>query len=42
MSNAWVEHLKKYAKDNNVSYGSALNLPDCKNSFTKPKESKTK
>ena len=21
MPNAWVEHIKKYAKDNNVSYG---------------------
>ena len=43
MSNAWVEHLKKYAKDNNVSYGCALSMPDCKNScYKKTKESKTK
>ena len=41
-SNAWVEHIKKYAKDNNVSYGCALSLPDCKNSCKKTKESKTK
>ncbi len=32
MPNAWVEHIKKYAKDNNVSYGCALSMPDCKES----------
>jgi hypothetical protein len=25
MPNAWVEHIKKYAKVNNVSYGCAYN-----------------
>jgi tRNA G10 N-methylase Trm11 len=41
--NAWVEHIKKYAKENNLSYGCALSMPDCKNScYKKTKESKTK
>ena len=40
MANAWVEHIKKYAKDNNVSYGCALSMPDCKASYQKTKESK--
>ena len=43
MPNAWVEHIKKYAKENNLSYGCALSMPDCKNScYKKTKESKTK
>jgi hypothetical protein len=42
MPNAWVEHIKKYAKYNNGSYGCALSMPDCKNSYKKTKESKTK
>ena len=38
MANAWDEHVKQYAKDNNVSYGCALSLPDCKASYKKTKE----
>jgi hypothetical protein len=41
MPNAWVEHIKKYAKDNNVSYGCALSMPDCKESY-KNKKKRTK
>jgi hypothetical protein len=42
MPNAWVEHIKKYAKKNNLSYSCAMTMPDCKNSYKKTKESKTK
>ena len=24
MTNAWIEHVKKYAKDNNIAYGCAI------------------
>ena len=36
MTNPWVEHIKKYAKDNNLSYGCALSTPECKNTYRKP------
>ena len=32
MPNAWVEHIKKYAKDNK-SYGCTLSMPDCKDNY---------
>ena len=35
MSNPWVEHIKKYAKANNISYGCALSTPECKNTYSK-------
>jgi hypothetical protein len=35
MTNAWIEHIKKYAKDNNLSYGCALSTPECKNTYKK-------
>ena len=35
MVNPWVEHIKKYAKDNNLSYGCALSTPECKNTYSK-------
>ena len=35
MTNPWVEHVKKYAKDNNLSYGCALSTPECKNTYKK-------
>ena len=36
MTNPWIEHIKKYAKDNNISYGCALSTPECKNTYRKP------
>ena len=33
MTNPWVEHIKKYAKDNHLSYGCALSTPECKNTY---------
>ncbi len=35
MPNAWVEHIKKYTKDNNFSNGCALSTPECKNTYVK-------
>ena len=44
MTNPWVEHIKKYAKDHNISYACALSTPECKNTYrktsSKPKQKK--
>ena len=37
MVNKWVEHVKKYAKDNNMTYGCALSDPKMKESYIKVK-----
>ena len=46
MVNKWIEHIRKYAKDNNLSYGCALSDPKCKSSYIKttptPVKSKVK
>ena len=39
MVNAWIEHVKKYAKENNISYGCAIT--EAKASYVK-KTKKTK
>jgi hypothetical protein len=31
--NPWVEHIKSFAKQNNLSYGCALSNPKCKQSY---------
>ena len=36
MTNKWIEHVRKYAKDNNISYACALSTPECKNTYIKP------
>jgi hypothetical protein len=33
MSNSWIQHVKEYAKKNNVSYGCALSQPDIKDGY---------
>ena len=33
MPNKWIEHVKKYAKDNNLSYGCTLTCPNLKNDY---------
>ena len=33
MPNQWVDHVKKFAADNNLSYGCALSMPECKESY---------
>ena len=35
MPNAWVEHIKKYAKNTNLSYSCDLSTPGSKNNFCK-------
>ena len=35
MSNPWIDHVKKYAKQHNISYACAISHTDCKNSYTK-------
>ena len=41
MANAWIEHVKKYSKDNNKSYGCSISDPQCKATY-KPVIKKTK
>jgi hypothetical protein len=38
MPNAWVEHIKQFAKDNNVSFGCALSMPECKDQLNQKKQ----
>jgi hypothetical protein len=35
MTNGWVEHIKKYARENNLSYACALTKPECSQSYIK-------
>jgi hypothetical protein len=35
MPNAWITHVKKYASDNNKSYGCSISDPACTASYTK-------
>ena len=36
MTNSWITHVKKWAADNNKSYGCAISDKDCKDSYIKP------
>lgn len=36
MPNAWVMHVKKWAAENNKSYGCAVSDPECKATYRKP------
>jgi len=36
MSNPWIEHVKKYASQHNLSYACALSTPECKESYQRP------
>ena len=31
--NPWIEHIKNYAKEKNISYSKAIKMPDCKASY---------
>ena len=33
MPNRWVEHVRKFASDNSLSYACALSKPECKESY---------
>ncbi len=35
MANAWIDHVKKWSKENNKSYGCAISDQACKDSYTK-------
>lgn len=37
MANKWIEHVKKFAKDNKMKYTEALKDPKCKSSYSKLK-----
>ena len=41
MVNPWVQHVKKWSKQNNVSYGCAISLPECKESYKKQPQKTT-
>lgn len=38
MANAWVEHIRAFAKKHNLSYGCALSDPKCKETYRSGKE----
>ena len=40
MANKWIQHIKDYAKRNNMSYGCALSSEGCKNEYNKKKVKK--
>ena len=42
MPNAWVIHVKKFASENNKSYGCAISDPECKASYVRPIKEKKK
>jgi hypothetical protein len=42
MPNAWVNHVKQFAAANKTTYGCALSMSECKNSYKSKKEPKTK
>ena len=42
MPNRWIEHIKKYAAENKVSYACALSDPNIKNTYTKNEKTQTK
>ena len=34
-NNKWIDHVKKYAKENNLSYACALSQPNVKTNYEK-------
>ena len=42
MPNAWIEHVKQWSKANNVSYGCAISLPECKEAYRKNRNDETR
>jgi hypothetical protein len=36
MPNAWVEHVRQYASNNDLSYACALSTPDCRETYQRP------
>ena len=33
MANSWIEHVRKYASEHNLSYACALSSPECKQAY---------
>ena len=42
MVNKWVEHVRQFAKENGLSYGCALSMPECKASYQASKKATPK
>jgi hypothetical protein len=42
MPSAWIEHVKKFAKDHNMKYGEALKDAKCKSSYKKQEKPEKK
>lgn len=42
MPSKWIEFVKKWAKDNNITYGRAMSQPECKNAYHKESPSTPK
>lgn len=40
MPNAWTNHIKQWAKDNNMSYMCAMSQPACREAYKKPEKVK--
>ena len=38
MPNSWITFVKKYASENNISYGCAMSMPEVKNEYQKSKQ----
>ena len=38
MVNAWITHIRQFAKTHNLAYGCALSNPECIASYTKPQK----
>ena len=36
MPNKWIERVKKFSRENNMSYGGAISDPRCKSSYKQP------
>ena len=39
MPSPWIQHIKDFAAQNNLSYGCAMSKPECKASYKSKKES---
>jgi len=36
MVNAWIMHVKQFARENGLSYGCAISTPECRQSYHRP------
>ena len=40
VGNAWTNHVKKFAIEHNLSYGCAMSMPQCRQSYHKPERAR--